>query len=70
MEKTIAQMEADLASLWAHADKFLKLAGEHAAAGNSPIAKKLTAVGGDLLAEIASLQTELSRARERLDETV
>ena len=70
MEKTIAQMEADLASLWAHADNFLKLAEEHAAAGNSPIAKKLTEVGGELLAEIASLQTELSRASELLRGTV
>ena len=70
MEKTIAEMEAELASLWAHADKFLKLAEEHAAAGNSPIAKKLTEVGNDILAKIASLQSDLSRASESLRETV
>ena len=64
MEKTIGEMEVDLAALWANADKFLKLAEEHAEAGNSPIAKKLTEVGGDLLAKITSLQSELSRARQ------
>jgi hypothetical protein len=68
MEKTIAQMEADLASLWSSADKFLKLAQEHAAAGNLPIAKKLTEVASELNAGITALQSELSRAGKRLRE--
>jgi hypothetical protein len=66
MEKTIAEMEADLASLWSHADRFLKLAEEHAAAGQVPIARKLIEVATELNANIAVLRSELSRADERL----
>jgi len=66
MEKTIAEMEADLASLWSHADRFLKLAEEHAAAGHVPIARKLIEVATELNANIAVLRSELSRADERL----
>jgi hypothetical protein len=68
MEQTIAQIEADLASLWSNADKFLKLAEEHAAAGNLPIANKLIEVASELNADIAALRSELSRAGERLPE--
>lgn len=68
MERTILQMEADLASLWSSADKFLKLAEEHAAAGNLPIAQKLIEVASELNHGIAALQSELSRASERLRE--
>ena len=68
MDKTIAQMEADLASLWCNADKFLTLAEQHAAAGNAPIAAKLTDVGGELLAKITSLRSELSQASKTLRE--
>jgi hypothetical protein len=69
MDKTIAEMEADLASLWSHADKFLKLAEEHAAAGHVAIARKLIEVAAELNASIAALRSELSRASERLRET-
>ena len=68
MEKTIAQIEADLASLWSNADKFLTLAQQHAAAGNLPIAKKLMEVASELVAKIGDVQSELSRAGERLRE--
>ena len=68
VEKTIAQMEADLASLWCNAEKFLTLAEQHAAAGNAPIAAKLTEVGSELLAKITSLQSELSQASKTLRE--
>jgi len=66
MEKTIAEMQADLASLWLHADRFLKLAEEHAAAGQVAIARKLIEVATELNANIAVLRSELSRADERL----
>ena len=68
MEKTIAQMEADLTSLWCNADKFLTLAEQHAAAGNTPIAAKLIEVSDELLAKITSLQSELSGAAKALRE--
>jgi phage shock protein A len=69
MEKTISEMEADLALLWSHADKFLKLAEEHAAAGHTPIARKLIEVASELNANIAALRSELSRAGEHLRKT-
>ena len=51
----IAEMEADLASLWHNADKFLALGEQHAAAGKAPIAARLAEVGGELPAKITSL---------------
>jgi hypothetical protein len=47
-----------------HADAFLKLAQEHAAAGNLPIAKKLTDVSRALTADIAKLRSELRAVSE------
>jgi hypothetical protein len=64
MQRTVAQMEADLASLWAHADTFLKLAREHASAGNLPIAKKLTDVARALKADITKVRSELRAVGE------
>jgi hypothetical protein len=61
-------MEADLASLWAHADAFLRLAQEHASAGNLPIAKKLTDVARALQADIAKLRSELRAMSEGVAE--
>jgi hypothetical protein len=64
MQRTVAQIEADLASLWTHADGFLKLAQEHAVAGNLPIARKLTEVARALKADITNLRSELRRVSE------
>ena len=68
MQRTVAQMEVDLASLWTHADAFLKLAQEHAAAGNLPIARKLTEVASALKADITKLRSELRRVSEGVRE--
>jgi hypothetical protein len=68
MQRTVEQMETDLASLWTHADAFLKLAREHAAAGNLPIAKKLTDVSRALKGDIAKLRSELRAVSEGLRE--
>ena len=68
MQRTVAEMEADLASLWTHADTFLKLAQEHAAAGNLPIARKLTDVARALKADITKLRSELRAVSEGLRE--
>ncbi len=68
MQRTVGQMEADLASLWAHADTFLKLAQEHASAGNLPIAAKLTDVARALQADIAKLRSELRAVSEGVGE--
>jgi hypothetical protein len=61
-------MEADLASLWTQADAFLKLALEHAAAGNLPIARKLTEVARALNTDITQLRSELRRVSEGVRE--
>jgi hypothetical protein len=68
IQRTVAQIEADLASLWTHADTPLKLAQEHAAAGNLPIAKKMTEVARALKADITKLRSELCAVSEGLRE--
>jgi hypothetical protein len=68
MERTVAQIEVHLASLWTQADAFLTLAQAHAAAGNLPITHKLTEVVRGLKADIAKLRAELRGVSEKLRE--
>jgi hypothetical protein len=65
VEKTIAEREVHLAALRASVDGFQKLADEHGAAGNEPIAKKLLEVANQLRADMVLIEDELSRAARR-----
>lgn len=56
MERTFADIEADIASLRANAAKFRRLAEERRAADHVPIAEKLMEVVADIEAKVAQLE--------------
>jgi hypothetical protein len=62
MEKTLADIEADIASLRENLTKYRKLAEEHRAADNVMIAKKLMDLVVDLEARVAELEALKVRA--------
>jgi hypothetical protein len=62
MEKTLADIEADVASLRENLTKYRKLAEEHRAADNVMIAKKLMDLVVDLEARVAELEALKVRA--------
>ena len=64
MERTIEQINADLASLRAHVVKFRRLAEQRQAADELVIAKKLLEVAADLEAKAKVLE-ELLASRGR-----
>jgi len=56
MEKTLVDIEADIASLRANVTKYRRLAEEHRAADNVMIAEKLMELVIDLEAQAAELE--------------
>jgi hypothetical protein len=61
MEKTLADIEADIASLRANVTNYRKLAEEHRAADNLLTAQKLMELVIDLEARAAELETLKSK---------
>lgn len=59
MEKTLAEIHADIASLREHAAKFRRLAEERKAVDQTQIANKLMEVVGDLEAKAAQIEATM-----------
>jgi hypothetical protein len=56
MERTLAEIEADIASLRARASKFRELALQHRDADNLPISRKLLEVVAELESSAAEMR--------------